>query len=650
MHEKLKIETQNTNNNTNENENENNNIININILKSNRKDKPKNIKFNIKETIINPESTNYKNQYDKNNVNVNFSPNEKIDYENSNNNNNNNNNNSNNNINYHYQPINEKKNVYNYKYTKIHSHHPPLHPHSFSMKQNMDIHQQQHHHHHHQHRHSYHKKRIAENHKRNTDFIDNLNAQFKFNVESSGDIVSSKIEKKSYNEFNNNENIKINNNNDIMENKNINANTKLNNYNQIQHHRHYHPYSYQYEYPNYSNIDNNKSNGQRDKNSFNLNDIKVVLEAQSNKPLKKSISFSIENDDLRCPSNKPYHLKQRMENRQRLNSKNYEILANTKDLMLEKELNEREIKFYCLRVMEQNAQQKHTEFINQRKEKMQDHSKHINNVRRQNCLELSKWRCDRSHKMNIRQLKVEQNRRKIISNKKALYSSLVEKAKKVVIDLKKKEELEKLQILKSLNEKMNESEQRRQILRITSKSKILDVSSTLYQQQKLEKKATLNIQRWWRKKTFGTPLQKFLELDITSDIAKTLSFEKLHEKLHSTEAIEITKHLLNQVFKASHLNQFSPSKDQKNKDSNYKNIDGNEKNKNTEDKKSILTIDSNKNNTNNASSIDKANVDPKKKNDSSINKHFSEEKMFLSAFMIYGHSNIVISSLGDMEK
>lgn len=197
-----------------------------------------------------------------------------------------------------------------------------------------------------------------------------------------------------------------------------------------------------------------------------------------------------------------------MENRQRINNKNYGILANTKELMLEKELNEREIKFFCLRVMEQNAQQKHTEIINQRKEKIQDHSKHINKVRRQNCLNRSKWRCDRSQKMNRRQLKVEQNRRKILNNKKALYASLVEKAKKVVIDLKKREEVEKLQRLESLNEKMDESEKRRQVLINTAKSKILDVSSELFQQQKLEKKAILDIQRWWRKKNLWFYIKK----------------------------------------------------------------------------------------------------------------------------------------------
>jgi len=628
MHEKLKIEIQDNNDN---NPNTNNNINNLETIKVINKDEPKNLKLNIKEGTIPLKNINFKIPINDKNYNImnqsstkkDYNQNENININNQNEAMNKDNQNENNNLNFQYQLMNENKNAYKYSYTKIHSHHPTPYPHSGLIKPGLD----NRHHHHHPHRHSQHgngMKRAKEYRKKNIDFIDNLNAQFKFNVEPLTEPTPTKVK------INNNEN-----DSKTMENKHINANQQENQEQQHQHHHHYHPYTYRFDYPNYQKNDlDDKKERKGKKDTFDLSDIKVVLETQTNKPLKKSVSFSIENDELRCPSNKPYHLKQRMENRQRINNKNYEILANTKELMLEKDLNEREIKFFCLRVMEQNAQQKHSEIIKQRKEKISNHSQHINNVRRRNVLDRSKWRCERSQKMNRRQLKVEQNRRKIISSKKALYAALVEKAKNVVIDLKKKEELMKLKRLENLNEKMDESEKRRQVLINTAKSKILDVSSSLYHKQKLEKWAAVEIQRWWRKKVFGPVLTPFIDLDITSDVANTLSFEKLHEKLHSSEAMEISRKLLFRIFKANQ----KPSTENEDQESNRDEISS-----------TTGTIPTIKSSDTLSTATTNISNNSKKKTHAMI-KHYSEEKMFLSAFMIYGHSKTVISSIGDVEK
>jgi len=678
MHEKLKVEIQEQHN---ENQNLNdNNIKNVEDLKSFKKDEVKNLKSNTKENKPASKSINFilpnDDNNDKNNaVKDNQSPNRKNKNErkNSNNINNINNNIINNDIGYHYQHEYENNNGYRYSYNKFHSHHPLPHPHLTSIMPGIDS-RHHHHHHHHSHRSNSSMKKVPEHHKKNIDFIDNLNAQFKFNVDSLSEKpptskTKKEIANKEMNKHINDNNVQLNYFNDmnnykcnLKEDININENQQNNNHfqqHQHHHHHHYHPYSYHYpEYPN-KDVDNNNKNKQGKKNTFDLTDIKVVIDSQPNKPLKKNISFSIDNDDLRCPSHKPHHLKRRMENRQRMNNKHYEILANTNELMLEKELNEREIQFYCLRVMEQNAQQKHSEILKQRKEKITDHTNHINKVRRQNVLSRSKWRCDRSHKMNCRQLKVEQNRRKIISNRKAFFASFVQKAKKVVTDLKKREEIEKIRIMEDLNEKMVESENRRKILKKISKSKILDVSSSLYQQQILEKKAALDIQRWWRKMSFKSVLPKFIDLDITSDVAKSLSFEKLHEKLHSQEAMEISRNLLSRIFKSYDKPSLSNIKEEKEKNTSEKNKDKPITNDTSNSSPTANANDSSITDTDNSSvtnsnepSTTNANDSEKKNNipNNNVNKHFSEEKMFLSAFMIYGHSKTVISSIGDTEK
>ncbi|ORX49349.1 hypothetical protein BCR36DRAFT_397929 [Piromyces finnis] len=614
MHEKLKVNIQK---NGVENLNTNNNIKNLEIIKAYKNGELKNIKVNKNEVAIPSKNINFKTSInDKNyNINNNQYKNEKINTHNQNENSN-------------YQLMKENKNNYEYSYSKIHTYHPVPYPHSSIIKNDIDNHHHHHHHHHHhQYRHNHHSngmKRINEKHKKTIDFIDNLNAQFKFNIEPTTEKAPQKVKANMREDIQSNDK-----SNDTLENKDLNEKYQNDNIQKQQHHHHYHPYTYQCDYLNYSISDlNTKENRQKNKDIFDLSDIKEILEAQSNKLFKKNISFSIENEELRCPSNKPYHLKQRMENRQRKNNKNYEILANTNELMLEKDLNEREIQFYCLRVMEQKAQQKHSEIIKQRKEKMSNHNQHINNVRRQNILDRSKWRCERSQKMNCRQLKVEQNRRKIINGKKALYASFVDKAKNVVMDLKKRENMLKLKRLEDLNEKMNESEKRRQILMTTSKSKILDVSFSLYQQQQIEKIAALDIQRWWRKKYFGSILNKFIDLDISSDIAKSLSFEKLHEKLHSSEAMEISKDLLYRIFKSSPKKNSIDNKKQENDNSSEKD-----------------------NNDNLSTKISNTNTKESSNKKTQINiKHYSEEKMFLSAFMIYGHSKTVISSIGDVEK
>ncbi|OUM66575.1 hypothetical protein PIROE2DRAFT_6202, partial [Piromyces sp. E2] len=649
MHENLKINIQDNNN---RNSNSNYNVKNLETIKVDRRDEQKSLKQNTKKNAVPSKNINFKiPSNDNNNYNLRKSPirikhnindgitmnsqnenmNMKFQYEN-------------NSINPQYQLMKENINDYKYSYTKIHSHHPIPYPHPAAiMRPGLDS-RYYHHHHHHQHRHNQYgsgMKKVKEHRKKTTDFIDNLNAQFKYNVEPPTEPIPSKVK---INHKNENIQLQYQNDSRPMECKNDESESQQDNHVQRhQHQHHYHPYSYRFNYPNYpgDNLDENEYK-QRKKDTFDLSDIKVVLEAQSNKPLKKSISFSIDNDDLRCPSNKPYHLKQRMENRQRLNNKNYEILANTKELMLEKDLNEREIKFFCLRVMEQNVQQKHQEILKKVKEKTFNHNQHVNKVRRQNILDRSKWRCERSQKMNCRQLRAEQNRRKIINNKKTLYASLVEKAKNVVIGLKKKEELLKLKRLEDLNEKMDESEQRRQVLMITAKSKILDVSSSLYQQQKLEKKAALEIQRWWRKKVFGPVLTKFIDLDITSDVAKTFSFEKLHEKLHSPEAMDITRKLLYRLFKGYQI----PSPENEEQDGIIKKSNSSDKDDISSTSGTILTIDS----SDTLSTTTSNNVNYSKKKTKTPLKIYSEEKMFFSAFMIYGHSQTVISSIGNVEK